>query len=42
MQGGDRVSILMLDACRNNPFVRSFRNSTVGLAPMRPTAPAPP
>ncbi len=29
-----RVNIAILDACRNNPFARSFRNSTVGLGPM--------
>jgi Caspase domain len=29
---------VILDACRNNPFARSFRNSTVGLAPMQAPA----
>jgi uncharacterized caspase-like protein len=29
------VSIVILDACRNNPFVRSFRSSTRGLAHMQ-------
>jgi uncharacterized caspase-like protein len=33
-----RVNIVILDACRNNPFARSFRNSTVGLAPMQAPA----
>jgi len=33
-----RVNIVILDACRNNPFTRSFRNSTVGLAPMQAPA----
>lgn len=31
MEGGDeRVTILMLDACRNNPFARSFATRTRG------------
>ena len=29
-----RINIVILDACRNNPFSRSFRSSTQGLAPM--------
>ena len=29
-----RVNIVILDACRNNPFTRSFRSSTQGLATM--------
>lgn len=28
------VNILVLDACRDNPFARSFRSSSRGLAPM--------
>lgn len=28
------LNIVILDACRNNPFARSFRSSTRGLAPM--------
>ena len=31
---GARVNIVILDACRNNPFARSFRSSTQGLAVM--------
>jgi uncharacterized caspase-like protein len=30
----NRLNILILDACRNNPFGRSFRGSQQGLAPM--------
>ena len=30
----NRLNILILDACRNNPFGRSFRSSTQGLAQM--------
>jgi hypothetical protein len=30
----NRLNIIILDACRNNPFARSFRSSTQGLAPM--------
>lgn len=30
----NRVAILILDACRNNPLRRSFRSATVGLARM--------
>lgn len=33
-----RVNIMILDACRNNPFARSFRSATQGLAQM--SAPA--
>ncbi|MCI0665213.1 MAG: caspase family protein, partial [Acidobacteria bacterium] len=29
---GNRVNIVILDACRNNPFARSFRSATRGLA----------
>lgn len=32
---GARVSIVVLDACRNNPLQRSFRSATRGLAPMQ-------
>ena len=36
LQGrGSGISIMILDACRNNPFARSFRSSTRGLATMR-------
>ena len=31
---GNRVNILVLDACRNNPFARSFRSASRGLAQM--------
>jgi len=31
---GNRLNIVILDACRNNPFKRSFRSSTRGLARM--------
>jgi uncharacterized caspase-like protein len=31
---GNRFNIVILDACRNNPFARSFRSSTQGLARM--------
>lgn len=31
---GNRLNIVILDACRNNPFVRSFRSSSKGLAKM--------
>lgn len=31
---GNGVNLMILDACRNNPFVRSFRSSTQGLAQM--------
>ncbi len=30
----NRVNIVILDACRNNPFARPFRDSTKGLAPI--------
>ena len=29
-----KVSIIVLDACRNNPFARSFRSASTGLAQM--------
>ena len=31
---GNRLNIVILDACRNNPFVRSFRSGSRGLARM--------
>jgi hypothetical protein len=31
---GNRLNIVILDACRNNPFGRSFRSSGAGLAQM--------
>ncbi len=31
----NRLNIVILDACRNNPFARSFRSDTRGLAIMR-------
>jgi hypothetical protein len=31
---GSRTNIMILDACRNNPYVRSFRSGTQGLAQM--------
>jgi len=31
---GNDLNIVILDACRNNPFGRSFRSSTIGLARM--------
>lgn len=31
---GSQTNILILDACRNNPFARSFRSGTRGLAQM--------
>jgi hypothetical protein len=31
---GNRLNIVILDACRNNPFARSFRSSSKGLAHM--------
>jgi len=35
MQDADnRLNIVILDACRNNPFARSFRDAQVGLARM--------
>ena len=30
----NRVNLVILDACRNNPFARSFRSATRGLVPM--------
>ena len=33
-EAGNRVNIVVLDACRNNPFVRSFRSASRGLAQM--------
>ena len=30
----NRVNLVILDACRNNPFARSFRSSAQGLAQM--------
>lgn len=30
----NRINIVVLDACRNNPFARSFRSATQGLARM--------
>lgn len=32
------MNIIILDACRNNPFVRSFRSATQGLALLKPPA----
>ena len=33
MEGADnRLNIIILDACRNNPFARSYRSTTRGLA----------
>ena len=29
---GNRLNLVILDACRNNPFARSYRSSTQGLA----------
>ena len=31
---GNRVNIVILDACRNNPFARSWRSASYGLAQM--------
>lgn len=31
---GNGTNLMILDACRNNPFARSFRSSVQGLAPM--------
>jgi len=31
---GNQLNIVILDACRNNPFSRSFRNAATGLACM--------
>jgi hypothetical protein len=33
-EAASRVNILILDACRNNPFVKSFRSASGGLAQM--------
>jgi PQQ-dependent catabolism-associated CXXCW motif protein len=33
-EAGNRVNLVILDACRNNPFARSFRSATRGLAQM--------
>ena len=33
-EAGNKLNIVILDACRNNPFKRSFRSSTNGLARM--------
>lgn len=33
-KAGNRLNIVILDACRNNPFARSFRSGTSGLATM--------
>lgn len=33
-EAGNRVNIVILDACRNNPFARSFRSASRGLAQM--------
>jgi hypothetical protein len=33
-QAGNRLNMVFLDACRNNPFARSFRSAGRGLAPM--------
>ncbi len=34
---GNRLNIIVMDACRNNPFKRGFRSSTRGLARMSAT-----
>jgi hypothetical protein len=39
-QAGNRLNIVILDACRDNPFARSFRSRQTGLAQM--DAPATP
>lgn len=31
---GNRLNIVMLDACRNNPFTRGFRSGSSGLSPV--------
>lgn len=31
---GNGMNIMILDACRNNPFARAFRSGSAGLAPM--------
>lgn len=33
-EGGSRINIVILDACRNNPFARSFRSAARGLVIM--------
>jgi len=33
-QAGNRLNIVILDACRDNPFARSFRSKQAGLAQM--------
>ncbi len=33
-EAGNRLNIVILDACRNNPFARNFRSSRNGLAKM--------
>ena len=33
-EAGNRINIVVLDACRNNPFARSFRSPAKGLAQM--------
>ncbi len=33
-KAGNRLNIIFLDACRNNPFARSFRSTNKGLAVM--------
>jgi hypothetical protein len=33
-EAGTRINIVVLDACRNNPFARSFRSSSRGLVVM--------
>jgi hypothetical protein len=33
-EASTRVNIVILDACRNNPYARSFRSAARGLAPM--------
>lgn len=36
MRGSNsRLNIIILDACRNNPFARSFRSASRGLAPVQ-------
>ena len=37
-EAGTRVNIVILDACRNNPFSRSFRSANRGLAIMETVA----
>lgn len=34
-QSGSKVNVMILDACRNNPYSRGFRSATLGLAPMQ-------